>query len=199
MPRKEIDYSKTVIYKIVCNDVSVKDLYVGNTTDFTKRKGSHKSSCNNVNAKHYLLKVYKMIRENDGWDNFTMVLIENYPCENGDEARARERHWYDTLHATMNSNQPQRTKEDQVNYNMSDTRKTYRATHKEEISEYQKQYYLINKDTKLQQQAKYQSDNKVKIKAHKNEKNDCECGGKYTTANKTKHLLSAKHIKYLAK
>ena len=34
MPRKEIDYSKTVIYKIVCNDLNVKDVYVGHTTDF---------------------------------------------------------------------------------------------------------------------------------------------------------------------
>ena len=43
MPRKEIDYSKTVIYKIVCNDLNVKDVYVGHTTDFTKRKATHKS------------------------------------------------------------------------------------------------------------------------------------------------------------
>ena len=51
MPKKEIDYQNTIIYKIVCNDLNVKDVYVGHTTDFTKRKSHHKSSCNNHNSK----------------------------------------------------------------------------------------------------------------------------------------------------
>jgi hypothetical protein len=38
MPKTTIDYSKTVIYKIVCNDLDVKDIYIGSTTEFTKRK-----------------------------------------------------------------------------------------------------------------------------------------------------------------
>ena len=38
MPRKPINYKKVIIYKLVCNDLSVKDLYVGHTTDFTNRK-----------------------------------------------------------------------------------------------------------------------------------------------------------------
>ena len=47
MPKKEIDYSKTIIYKIVCNDLNIKDCYIGSTTSFTKRKNRHKSNCNN--------------------------------------------------------------------------------------------------------------------------------------------------------
>ena len=38
MPRKAIDYSRTIIYKIVCNDLNVEECYVGSTTDFSKRK-----------------------------------------------------------------------------------------------------------------------------------------------------------------
>ena len=39
MPRKEIDYTKTNFYKIVCKDLSVKDCYVGHTTILkTERK-----------------------------------------------------------------------------------------------------------------------------------------------------------------
>ena len=37
MPRQNVDYSKTVIYKIVCNDENVDYLYIGSTTDITKR------------------------------------------------------------------------------------------------------------------------------------------------------------------
>ena len=45
MPKVEMNYSNTIIYKIVCKDVSIKECYVGQTTNFTKRKCSHKSNC----------------------------------------------------------------------------------------------------------------------------------------------------------
>ena len=45
MPRKEINYLNTIIYKFVCNDLNIKDTYVGHTTDFIKRKATHKSHC----------------------------------------------------------------------------------------------------------------------------------------------------------
>ena len=45
MPKTEIDYSKSVIYKIVCDDLNVKDCYVGSTTNFIKRKRHHKEAC----------------------------------------------------------------------------------------------------------------------------------------------------------
>lgn len=77
MPKKEIDYSKTVMYKIVCKDLSVKDCYVGSTTGFTIRKTQHKWSSKN-NKK--MLKVYICIRDNGMWDNWEMILIEKYPC-----------------------------------------------------------------------------------------------------------------------
>jgi predicted GIY-YIG superfamily endonuclease len=68
MVKKEVDYSNTVIYKIVCKDESIKDLYVGHTTNFDKRKYQHKLCCsqniknNNINNS----KIYKTINENGG-------------------------------------------------------------------------------------------------------------------------------------
>ena len=103
MPRKAIDYQKVIIYKLVCDDLSIKDLYVGHTTDFTNRKRSHKACCLNSNTRDYNYKVYKMIRDNGGWDNWSMIAIEKYPCNDDLEARARERHWYEVLNASMNS------------------------------------------------------------------------------------------------
>ena len=38
MPRLPVDYKNTIIYKIVCNDLKIKDTYVGHTTDFKSRK-----------------------------------------------------------------------------------------------------------------------------------------------------------------
>jgi predicted GIY-YIG superfamily endonuclease len=127
MPKTPIDYSKTVIYKIVCNDLNTTDLYVGHTTDFTKRKNCHKSDCNNINNKSYNLKVYKMIRENGNWENWTMIEIEKYPCDDSNQACARERYWYEVLNANLNSRNPSRSKKE------SD--KAYYELNKEKIHE----------------------------------------------------------------
>ena len=64
MPRLSVNYSNTVIYKIVCKDLNIKDLYVGSTTDFIRRKSMHKFNCNK-NACNY--KIYEIIRKNGGW------------------------------------------------------------------------------------------------------------------------------------
>ena len=53
MPRLPIDYSRSVLYKITCRDKTIPDVYVGSTTDFSKRKNRHKTNCNNPKNKMY--------------------------------------------------------------------------------------------------------------------------------------------------
>ena len=94
MPKTAIDYSHTVIYKIVCKDLAVSYVYVGSTTNLIKRRQAHKSSCNNPKARNYSFKVYETIRGNGGWDNWEVVLVESYPdCTSSEEDRKREREW----------------------------------------------------------------------------------------------------------
>ena len=66
MPKTKIDYNNTIIYKIVSNDISITEVYVGHTTDFTRRKNQHKCSCNNPTNKTHHFKLYEIIRENEG-------------------------------------------------------------------------------------------------------------------------------------
>ena len=87
MPRIPIDYSKTIIYKIVCCDENITDVYVGSTTDYKSKKNQHKSNCYNEKSHCYNLKLYQFIRENKGWNNFQMIPVEEYPCENVTQAR----------------------------------------------------------------------------------------------------------------
>jgi hypothetical protein len=108
MPRKPINYDNTVIYKIVSNDLNVHDVYVGSTTDFSKRKALHKSACNNPSDYRHNLKLYKIIRDNGGWSNFSMLEIEKFKCVDKNEAAARERYHFEQLHANMNNNYPNR-------------------------------------------------------------------------------------------
>ena len=106
MALKNIDYSKTVIYSITCKDTSLNYIYVGNTTDFNTRRGNHERHCNNPNDPAYNTNIYTIIRANGGWDNFQMLLIEHYPCNNGIEAKTRENYNVIRLHATMNTIKP---------------------------------------------------------------------------------------------
>ena len=127
MTKKPIDYSKTVIYKIVCNDLNVKDLYVGSTTDFRKRKSNHKTNCNNVNLKEYKYNVYQFIRDHGNWENWTVVLVEKYPCDTSLEKLKRERYWYETLGATLNKQVPNQTQQE--------SSKQYKIKNKEIINQ----------------------------------------------------------------
>jgi len=95
-----------VIYKIISNDTSLTDCYVGSTTNFIQRKQAHKSACYNVTHNSYNLKVYQVIRDFGGWDSWSMLELEKYPCKDNNEATLRERHWIDLLCSTLNTNNP---------------------------------------------------------------------------------------------
>lgn len=103
MPKKFIDYSNTIIYKIYCKDINVKHVYVGHTTNFTKRKYQHKTCSNNIKNGG---KIYKMISDNGGWDNWDMIEIAKYNCKDSTEARIKEHEHYKLLNPSLNSNPP---------------------------------------------------------------------------------------------
>lgn len=188
MPKKEINYKNTVIYKIVCNNLNVKDCYVGHTTDFIRRKYKHKENCNNPNNLKYNFKIYEIIRENGGWENWNMIEIEKYICEDENEARMRERYWYEILQPKLNSFVPIKTDSENKQYH-----KNYRDTHKENNKEYQKNYQLENKE-KIKQQRKEYFQNSKNILL---EPIICECGKKYTKIHYNRHCETIKHQKYL--
>jgi hypothetical protein len=180
MPKTPMDYSKNIINKIVCNDLNVKDCYVGHTINMTKRKCSHKSHCNNENDKAHNLKIYQIIRENGGWDNWSMLLVEKFPCKDKYEACKREREVYEELEAKMNTFRPYRTQEEL---------KEYREEHKEELKQYNKQYREEHKEEIKQYREKYYQEHKEKIK----EKVECKyCSKLLLKRNMTCHHKTCK-------
>ena len=112
MPKVAIDFSKTVMYKIVCKDLNIKDLYVGHTVNFRQRKHDHRRHCQSEKGEKYNFKIYQYIRANGGWNNWEMVEIEKYSCNDSNEAKARERYWYEQLEATLNSYCPIRSQKE---------------------------------------------------------------------------------------
>ena len=99
------NYNNTIIYKIVCKNSDIDNTYIGHTTNFRLRKNHHKTSCsgkgNNKNCG-----LYKFINDNNGWDNFMMVEIEKFHCNNKIEACERERYHYDLYPNILNDRSP---------------------------------------------------------------------------------------------
>jgi len=132
-----------VFYKIVCNDLDVKYTYVGSTTNFTRRKCQHKGNSNDEKYGH--MKLYKIINENGGFANWTMVKIETCICASTLDARKRERYFYEELNANMNMIRPMSTLEENKE-NKAEWNKQYGMDNKESIAAYKKDYYEKNKD-----------------------------------------------------
>ena len=151
MPVKPIDYSKTHFYKIVCKDLNIKDCYVGHTTDFTKRKSNHKRAYTNENDRHYNIYLYQFICENGGLDNFDMVLIQTVKCENGMEARAKEREHIVELNATLNKVQRPIVSQQEE----QERKKQWKENNKGYVKQRDHQYYENNKERYAENSKQY--------------------------------------------
>ena len=174
MPKVAMNYQNNIIYKIQHKTID-ELIYIGSTTNFVKRKWTHNHVCYNQKSKHYNTKKYVMIRENGGWDMFTMVLVKKYPCNDYLEAFAEEENIRRELNANMNAQRCFLTQEVKKECKRIDDKK-YRETHKKEISERQQKYYENNIEKKK-------------------EKVTCECGCILSRHALTEHRKTPKHLK----
>ncbi len=172
MPLNPVNYSNTIMYKIVCNDLNITDCYIGHTTDFKSRKRQHKYDCNHETNKNYNKKAYQYIRDNGGWDNWSMIMIEEYNCKSKLEAEKRERELIEELKATLNMVIPTRTQ------------KEYKQNNREDILVSHKEYYI---------------DNKEKIKEMYKTKILCECGCYIRQYDINRHIKTQKHLLLISK
>ena len=147
MPKTPIDYLNTIIYKLVHKeDYDNANIYIGSTTDFIERKHQHKNSCNNEKQKGYNEKKYQYIRDNGGWNEWNMIEIQKYPCNDKREAEAREEYWRCHFNSQLNIRRAYTTVEQKKQYGI----------------EYYKEYYEKNKSKILEQQKKYINNKKNK-------------------------------------
>jgi hypothetical protein len=198
MPKDTIDYSNTIIYKIFCKDNIVKDTYIGYTTNFSQRKYTHKVACN---RSENVLKIYKIIRDHGGWDNWDMIEIAKYNCKDAIEARIKENEHYLLENSSLNSVSHY---VDKINYYCNTCKKQYNNK-----GDYQKHieskahknwenYVILPNETKKSHKyscdfCQYNTDNKKDFCKHlstskhnkivfsqkKSQDFICECGNKY--------------------
>ena len=114
------------IYKLCCRDPTIKDVYVGSTKNLRVRKAMHKSKCNNADSKEYNFRVYQFIRANQGFENWDVIQLEEVDYNTKHELRARERHFFESLNASLNKNVPNRTPAESVkNYFVNNRNEIY--------------------------------------------------------------------------
>jgi len=171
------DYKKGTIYKIVCKDDRITDTYIGSSCLYEKRMGEHKSVCHNPNSKAYTNKKYKVIRENGGWSNWSMTKIKDFPCNSRKELRMEEQRHLEG--GSLNVIQSYTTAE--------------------ERTACQKKYYQATKPIRQEKSKEYYKNNQVRLRANRNAKTNCPCGGKYCHGDKARHLKSNKHLTYVKK
>jgi hypothetical protein len=146
-----IHYDKSIIYKICCQDLTVTEIYIGSTTNFRLRKSHHKNLCNNI-LHNGQKKLYNFMRDRGGWENWSMVQVEQYKAVDKRDLHQRERFWIEELDSKLNINIPSRTNEE------------YYIDNREKISAKQKIYHHKNRETILARNKIYQIKNKDTIK-----------------------------------
>lgn len=108
-----VNYTLGKVYKIVCNVSG--EIYIGSTTQPTlaMRLATHKQQTNTCKSKQIIAR-----------GDYSIILIENFPCNNRDELHSRERHYIDT-NCCINKKKPLTALERET-YS-----KDYRKSHKD--------------------------------------------------------------------
>ena len=188
-----VNYANGKIYKIepIC-DHEEGEIYIGSTTKMylSQRMDTHRNKFRQFQAGTYAkVSVFEMF-EKYGSKNCQIILLEMYPCESRDELLAKEAHYIKTFECVNKRIPLKRFEEIKI------ARK-----------EYKKQYYIKNKDIIAAKKKIYKINLITKNTTHHHKVNNevdnskvlhhCLCGGQYTQSNKTLHLKTKKHQKYL--
>ena len=177
MPKTPRDFSKGLIYSIVCKTDETL-LYVGSTTNFTQRKYEHKTVCNNEKHKDHNTPVYVMIRANGGWDNFVIKPVKEFPCENNIQLVIEEERIRKEMKANLNTYRAYVSPEE-----YKEQIKEWRKDNAEYVAEYKKKYNQENSAKIAEDKKKYREANTAKI---------AEYTKKYREANPAKNAESCK-------
>ncbi len=197
-----VNYKNGKIYKITSEQTM--DVYYGSTClTLKKRMSNHKSNYSRYIDPNNEFKEYCTSYELLKYTYSKIELIENFECATRQELQKRE------FYNIQNNDCINKIKGD---FNKNQYNKEYYILNKDEITEYKKQYIIDNKDKLLEQQKQYYIDNKNKITEYKKqyyidnkdkiiehgkEKINCICSGKYTKGNRSNHFKSPKHQNFI--
>ena len=142
------DFSKSKIYKIVCNETN--DIYIGSTTLTLEHRLSAHIRNKDCSSRQIMDR-----------GNYDMTLIEKFPCNSYLELRMREQFYMDTI-PNINKIRAHITA-DQTRIQTA----IYQKEHKNKLVIYHKKYNKKNKDKIAIRKKEYHKENKNKIAIYK--------------------------------
>jgi len=127
------NYLQGKIYRIVCNQSGKQ--YIGSTTiSLAARLSQHKKLLKSLKSG-----TSKQVLENN---DYSIVLIEDYPCDRKELLLQRERFYIETMDC-VNKNMPNRSKEDWYKDNrerLIEKQTIWNNNNKDKLREYQKTF-----------------------------------------------------------
>ena len=169
-----VNYSLGKIYKIVCNTSGL--VYIGSTCEprLCTRLARHviefKTKKRNP-IKYIYVSSHEIIQN----ENYDIILIENYPCDNKDDLHRRERYFIETMDC-VNMIIPKREKGERI-----EVHREYNNKNRDEINRKNLIHYHENKEL---------------VNKKRCRRIQCYCGIDYSKSNITAHMKSKKHIQY---
>jgi len=158
---KPVKQKTYTFYKLSCNNLETKEVFVGFTTltmkdmlKLHKRKYNITSTGNNR-------KFYQVVRENGGFSNWSEVVLEK--CNFNDRLKALERkkEWIEKTPNDVNMLRPITTPEERK-ADLND----YRTKNQILLLEKSKEYYISNRVKKLEKQKEYIDNHQLQKKAY---------------------------------
>jgi predicted GIY-YIG superfamily endonuclease len=186
------DYQLGKIYRIVCNTTGLT--YYGSTCEPTLARRLAKHVGNYKHFKKGKKGNYMTSFEVFEGGNYTIVLVELFPCNSKMELHQKERFFIDG-NDCVNKVIPTRTKAEYLNVNKIRTAKRhleYCLKHKERLTALQSEYNLKNKEKKEEYDREYRLKNKEKIATaqlehrSKNKEKTAEYNREYRLKNREK-------------
>ena len=147
--------------------------YVGSTTNLHNRIQKHKSNCNNENDKNYHYKSYQYMRQNGGFENVKVMIIDKIIYNHKREAEEMETKFMLMFNAELNGKYPKRSIKEYREDNkekIAEYHKVYRENNKEKLFEYNKEWREENKESLVLGRKQYYETNKESLSIKRKEK-----------------------------
>lgn len=168
-------------YKLVCNDQNIKEVFVGYTSSLTLKLtlNVHKNKYKDIKSTECNRGIYKIVRANGGWSDWSIKILEKCYFRDKVEADIKKKKWMEKNPFNVNTKRPFVTAEENkeyhdkynIEYNIDNRvsiakrKKEYYSNNEIWISERNKNYQINNKDAIAEKRRKYYIDNKAKILA----------------------------------
>lgn len=173
------NYQNSKIYKLICNETT--DIYIGSTTEkLCVRFNKHKYDWSHPTKKNVTSSLIFNMGE------AKIILIENYPCNNVDELRAREQFYIDSLDCVNKQSAKKKENANQI------AKKKYRESEKGKQTE--KKWEENHRELRREYSKKYLQNNRDKVNERKRVKVECPHCKKVMNKNSLSTHLKRKHI-----